>query len=266
VSARLLVVDDNRSNLDLMLYLLRAFGHQAEGVNDGLAGIEAARQAEFDAILVDILMPGIDGYEFARRFKADPLRAETPLIAVTALAMVGDRERILSAGFSGYITKPIDPQVFVGEVESYLPQRLRTAKGHAETQAKAAGAAPPSGPIVLAVDDIAANLELIRAALEPFGYRIVDARSVDEAIELLDRVRPAIVLCDLHMPRRDGFDLIMRVRADPVLAELPFIFISSTSWHTADRRRGLELGAQKFLMRPIEPAKLRAEIEQLIAK
>lgn len=121
--ARFLVVDDNRSNLDLMLYLLRAFGYEAQGAHDGLSGLEAARGSAFDAVLVDILMPGMDGYELARRFKADDVLAATPLIAVTALAMVGDRERLIAAGFDGYIAKPIDPPTFLTQVERYLRGR-----------------------------------------------------------------------------------------------------------------------------------------------
>src|SRR5579864_3894994 len=110
MAARILVVEDNRANLDLMLYLLRAFGHDAQGVTDGSAGLEAAKAGEHDLVLADVLMPGLDGYELARRLKADPRLAQKPLVAVTALAMVGDRERVLASGFDGYVTKPIEPQ------------------------------------------------------------------------------------------------------------------------------------------------------------
>src|SRR6185437_8361030 len=116
--ARILVVDDNRTNLDLMLYLLQAFGHDATGMTESIAGLEVAQRDDYDLILCDILMPGLDGYEFARRFKADVERQEKPIVAVTALAMVGDKEHVMSAGFNGYIAKPIDPQTFVFQVDS----------------------------------------------------------------------------------------------------------------------------------------------------
>lgn len=116
---RVLVVDDNSTNLDLMLYLLRAFGHDATGCADGATGLEAALRGDFDAVLVDILMPAMDGYEFARRFRAAPAVRALPLIAVTALAMTSDRERIASAGFDGYIAKPLEPRTFVAQVEGF---------------------------------------------------------------------------------------------------------------------------------------------------
>jgi len=125
VPARILVIDDNRPNLDLMTYLLKAFGHDPTGTTDSTAALEQARAERYDAIISDILMPETDGFSLARAFKADPQLQGTPLIAVTALAMAGDRERVLAAGFTGYISKPIDPQTFVSEVDSFLPEELR---------------------------------------------------------------------------------------------------------------------------------------------
>lgn len=128
--ARILVVEDNGTNLDLMTYLLTAFGHDVTGMSDPEVALERVRRESFDAIVSDILMPGIDGFELARICKADPQLRDTPLIAVTALAMAGDRERILASGFSGYISKPIDPESFVTQVDAFLPEELRGKHPH----------------------------------------------------------------------------------------------------------------------------------------
>lgn len=113
-----------------MLYLLKAFGHDAAGTSDPADALERARREHFDVVVSDILMPQIDGFQLARNFKADPQLQNTPLIAVTALAMSGDRERILAAGFTGYISKPIDPETFVTEVDAFLPEELRGKHPH----------------------------------------------------------------------------------------------------------------------------------------
>ena len=126
MKARILVVDDNAPNLALMLYILRAVGYEVEGVGDGVSAWNALRSTQYDLLLTDVLMPGIDGYELARRMQSEPNRP--PMIAVTALAMVGDRERLLAAGFDGYVAKPIDPPAFVAYVGEHLPEGLRSTR------------------------------------------------------------------------------------------------------------------------------------------
>jgi CheY-like chemotaxis protein len=121
--ALVLVVEDQDENLDLMVYLLTAFGHETLVARDGAEGVAVAAQARPDLVVMDLQMPVMDGYEAAARLKADPGLAEIPLVAVTAYAMVGDQEQILRRGFDGYLTKPIDPEVFVSELERHLASR-----------------------------------------------------------------------------------------------------------------------------------------------
>jgi CheY-like chemotaxis protein len=118
--ARMLVVEDQAENLDLMVYLLTAFGHEALVARDGAEGLTVVTRERPDLVVMDLQMPLVDGYEAASRLKKDPELSAIPLVAVTAYAMVGDRERIMAAGFDGYLTKPIDPTVFVRELERYL--------------------------------------------------------------------------------------------------------------------------------------------------
>lgn len=264
MAARVLVVEDNQTNLHLMLYLLKAFGHETTAAMDGLTGLQLAREGDFDLILCDVLMPGIDGFEFATRYKSER-SASTPLVAVTALAMVGDKEALLAAGFDGYIAKPIDPETFVKQIEAYLPvDLLSTAR-----EPKHDKAIPPqktsTGPVILMVDDTQLNIDLVRSSLQPFGFRIVEAHSVDEGIEAARRSQPALILCDLHMPGGDGFELLRDVKASPELHDIPFFFLSSTAWRTSEQIRGMQLGADRFLLRPIDPLALRDEIELALA-
>ncbi|MDE2481833.1 MAG: response regulator [bacterium] len=252
--ADILVIEDNRANLDLMAYLLRAFGHDVTALADPLEAWRVAQERRFDVIVSDVLMPGMDGLEFAARCKANEALRSTPLVAVTALAMVGDRERVLAAGFDGYVPKPIDPQTFVAQIQGFVASR--------ESERERADAAP----LVLAVDDVAVNLEVIEGTLRPCGFRVAIARNGSEALAAIAKERPAVILSDLHMPGGDGFTLIQSVKNDPALAQIPFLFISSTGWRTADQLRGLTLGAAKFLIRPIEPQRLIEEVRAAVAQ
>ena len=119
--ARIVVIEDNPTNLQLMVYLLQAFGHTPLDAVDGETGLELIRRESPELVLCDIHLPGMDGFGVAHQLKGHPDLRAIPLVAVTALAMVGDRDRILSAGFDGYITKPIAPETFVGQVEGFLP-------------------------------------------------------------------------------------------------------------------------------------------------
>ena len=103
-----------------MMYLLQAFGYAAYAAEDGESGLEAAAELRPDLIICDIHLPGMDGFGVVQSLKADPNLQMTPVLAVTALAMVGDRDRVLAGGFDGYISKPIDPTTFAGLVERHL--------------------------------------------------------------------------------------------------------------------------------------------------
>ena len=125
--ARILIVEDNADNLELIRFILEAFGHTPLGATSGRDGVDAARRDRPDLILMDLQMPGMDGFEALEELRSDSSFAATPLIALTALAMVGDRERALRAGFDGYITKPIAPETFVSTLDEFLPGGLRSS-------------------------------------------------------------------------------------------------------------------------------------------
>src|SRR5881409_3496155 len=118
--ARILIIEDNAANLELMIYLLKTFGHAPIIAGNGEEGLTLARRERPDLIVCDIQLPGMDGFSVAAQLKADSALGGTPLIAVTAFAMVGDRDKVLAAGFDGYIPKPIAPETFVAQVEEFL--------------------------------------------------------------------------------------------------------------------------------------------------
>jgi CheY-like chemotaxis protein len=123
--ARVLIVEDHPANLDLARYLLESHGYATLSATDGAQGLRVARAERPELILCDLQMPVMDWYELVRELRGDLLFRDTIVIAVTALSMPGDRDSALAAGFHGYVSKPIDPERFVGQVEAYLPAGLR---------------------------------------------------------------------------------------------------------------------------------------------
>ena len=120
MSETLLIIEDNEQNFYMMRFLLEKNGFRVIGAENGREGIEKALQYKPRAILLDIQLPEMDGYAVAAELKKHGELNDVPIIAVTSYAMVGDRERILAAGATGYIEKPIDPETFVAEIASHL--------------------------------------------------------------------------------------------------------------------------------------------------
>jgi two-component system, cell cycle response regulator DivK len=117
---KVLVIEDNEQNLYLITFLLEHHGYDVIQARDGLTAIEIAMKTSPDLILLDIQLPEMDGYAVAGRFRSESAFADVPIIAVTSYAMVGDREKCIVAGCTGYIEKPIDPDTLVPELEKYL--------------------------------------------------------------------------------------------------------------------------------------------------
>jgi CheY-like chemotaxis protein len=117
---KILVVEDNDANMLLTTDVLMMAGYQVVQAMTAEEGIEVARSEQPNLILMDVSLPGMDGLEAAAALKADPTTAGIPIVALTAYAMKGDRERMLAAGCDGYISKPIDIPEFIETVGGYL--------------------------------------------------------------------------------------------------------------------------------------------------
>ncbi|WP_119966946.1 response regulator [Simplicispira lacusdiani] len=120
MNKRILLIEDNAQNRYLANFLLESRGWEMVHAEDGPTGVALAAQVDPVLILLDIQLPGMDGYAVAHALRADPKLGAIPIVAVTSYAMAGDRERCLAAGCNGYIEKPIDPLTFADEVERYV--------------------------------------------------------------------------------------------------------------------------------------------------
>lgn len=123
---KILLIEDNEHNVYLISFILENSGYQVIQARDGRQGIDLAKEVKPALILLDIQLPLLDGYAVARELRAIPELERTPIVAVTSYAMPGDRERILAAGSTGYIEKPINPDTFVSEIERHLPTPPRS--------------------------------------------------------------------------------------------------------------------------------------------
>lgn len=127
MAARILVVEDNAANLELVRFLLSYHGYTVLLARDGPDGVAVAVQERPDLILCDLQMPGFDGYQVLRELRG---KLDVVIVALTAFSMANDAHNVLSAGFDGYMSKPIDPEKFVRDVEQYIPVHQRAPSDH----------------------------------------------------------------------------------------------------------------------------------------
>lgn len=126
--ACILVAEDNAQNQELMVYLLKAFGHEVLAADNGRLCLDILEREAIDLLLVDVQMPVLDGYGVLAAVRSHEQWCSLPVVAVTALAMLGDREQAMRAGFDGYLSKPIEPELFISQIDTFLPPALRSVR------------------------------------------------------------------------------------------------------------------------------------------
>ncbi len=117
---KILIVEDNEKNMYLMNFILTKSGYEIVKAETGEKGVELAVKEKPDLIIMDIQLPGIDGLEAVKRIRESEADGRIPIIAITSYAMAGDKERVLNAGCTGYIEKPINPETFLAEIGRYI--------------------------------------------------------------------------------------------------------------------------------------------------
>jgi two-component system cell cycle response regulator DivK len=122
MSKRILVIEDQEDNRQIVRDLLSANGYELTDAITGEEGVAFAKRDRPDLILMDIQLPGIDGYEATRRIKADPELRHIPIIVVTSYALSGDDQKAFAAGCDGYVTKPFSPRLLLAKIREYLPK------------------------------------------------------------------------------------------------------------------------------------------------
>lgn len=211
----ILVVEDDPRSADLLRVILEGAGHTVVVARDGVEGLEIARRMGPAAIVLDVLLPRLDGWELLARLKRDPATSALPVVIVS---MLDERGAGFALGAAEYLVKPVDRDDLLGALAQWTDQ-------------------PGDGRTVVAIDDDPRDLELVEAALAPHGWSVLRATSGEEGVELVRRERPSVVLLDLLMPGVDGFEVVDRLRADPDLADVPIVVLTSMDMTPAQRAR-----------------------------
>ena len=209
------VVEDDRRSFDLLRVYLEEAGARVVSARDGEEGLDTVRRLSPAGVVLDILLPGIDGWEVLAQLKADPATAAIPVVVVS---MLDERGHGFALGAAEYLVKPIGK-------DQLLAALYRTA------------AIPERPHTVVAIDDDPLAIELVRASLEPEGWTVLGAATGQEGLALIRERQPSAVLLDLLMPGMDGFEVVEALRADPDTKSVPVVILTSKSMTQQDKER-----------------------------
>jgi DNA-binding response OmpR family regulator len=248
---RVLVIDDSQTFREALRTALDAAGYEVLTASAGEEGLQVAAVSRPAAILVDGILPGIDGATVIRRLRLDAALRRTPCLLLTASEGTGAELRALDAGADAFVRKEEEMSVILARLGSLM--RASPAADEAQT---ASLLAPKR---VLAVDDSLTYLEEIAAVLREEGYDVVLARSGEEALELL-AVQPVdCILLDLLMPGLSGQETCRRIKAAPVIRDIPLILLTALENREA-MIEGLATGADDYISKSNELEVLKARV------
>ena len=263
--AKILLVDDSETNRDMLSRRLQRRGHVVVVAVDGRQAVDMVRAEPPDVVLMDLNLPVLDGWTATREIKALPIERGVPVIALTAHAMSGDRQRALEAGCDEYEPKPVDLTRLLSKIIALCPGEigslgdseatpLRSTHPNGEQSAAQPAPAEAGDEVkgrVLIVDDTEANRDLLAMWLMRKGFAVETAADGATAIRLIGEQTFDVVLLDVMMPGVSGLDVLREVRKTLPPTELPIIMATARG-ASDDVVEALELGANDYVTKPLD--------------
>ncbi|MER2520248.1 MAG: PleD family two-component system response regulator [Bdellovibrionales bacterium] len=272
MTARILVVDDNPMNLKLLVARLTHEYYIVTTATNGVEALEKLEQEKPDLILLDVMMPQMDGFETCQRIKSNPETEHIPVVMETALADVADRVRGLNAGADDFLSKPINEVALMARVRSLLrlkmlmdEWRLRESTsdpfaGQGDIPVEKKRPLPPRTCKVLVLEDNSYSRDFIRDTLEKLPAEVVFASTVAEATAMARANNYDIVFASLDLRDEDGLHACAHLRTQSATRQTPILLLANDS-EMGRVAKGLDLGANDYLLRPIDANELVARTQ-----
>ncbi len=258
---RILLVEDNEMNRDLISRRLKRRGFEVSIAVDGAEGVEKATADLPDLIVMDMGLPVLDGYQATGMLKGADSTKHIPIIGLSAHAMSGDARKALAAGCDDYDTKPVEWPRMLGKIDTLLTRaKEEAALGQDEAAASTAATADPNAAHLLVVDDSAMHRQMLSDRLSTLGYTFKLVADAESALQTLEQRSFDALLLDVTLPFVEGQPLLERLRSDTRYQELPVIMLSTID-AVSDAIACLSRGASDFIAQPFRAEVLATRLE-----
>lgn len=252
---RILIIEDDPASQELFSLLLEDFGYSTLRAGDGEQGLALARRERPDLIISDVRLPKLNGVELVRQLKNDETLAKIPALAVTAYDNIGERERLLTAGFDDYLPKPIVAEKFNAHIKDLLGAKMTSQDDRSKAK---------SNYTLLIVDDRPMDRELLVTLLNHDRHRVLEADDGLEALRLIKAEHPDLVISDVLLPEMDGYEMVRQLRADPSLSGTKVIFYTAVFNEQEALDLARDCGVDLILSKPTEPQKILRSVEEML--
>jgi DNA-binding response OmpR family regulator len=254
----ILLIEDNPLTLQTLIEYLNKMKLTTTVAHNGEEALRRISTEPPDLILLDIMLPGMDGFEIGKLLKDKPTTRDVPIIFLTALTDTESKVKAYEAGGVDYITKPFDFREVAARVNMRLTlQRLqRRLKTQYWVLDSGEGRKKQHQDItILVVDDQALTLEALKAYLGTFGFTVLTARNGDAIVQAFPQPAPDLILLDVMMPGRDGYETCRWLKGNPATRDIPVIFMTSLT-DMADKVKAFEVGGSDYIMKPYQYAEI----------
>jgi two-component system cell cycle response regulator len=268
MSTRILVVDDNPLNLKLLAAKLAHEYYIVTTAGDGVEALDKIEREKPDLVLLDVMMPNMDGFETCKRIKADPNLTHIPVVMVTALSDVADRVKGLEAGADDFLTKPINDIALMARVRSLLRLKMIMDEWRLRESmiSQFAAAVSEELPVkddgkdrVLLLEDNPADQKFIIDKLKGLDVSVVAAGAISQVIPLAQEGNFSAIIASLNLKEEDGLQICPQIRSMEATRLLPILLVANDGEIT-QVAKGLDLGANDYLMRPLDANELIARV------
>ncbi|KAF0192689.1 MAG: response regulator receiver [Gammaproteobacteria bacterium] len=256
----LLLVDDNEMNRDMVSRSLARSGYLVATAAGGPAALEMMGVEGFDLVLLDLMMPEMDGYRVLEIMRESERLRAMPVMVVSAISGRQSMAKCLALGACDYVVKPSEMDVLKARIWRSLEYRR-----YARPQEESASEPEPVGGRVLLVEDNEANLDILKRRLVQWSC-VVDCAG--DGLEAIERIAGSaggydLILLDIAMPKMDGFEVLRFIKSSPRYNHIAVIMVSALD-DSGTIMRALEMGADDFVRKPFNAVELNIRVQSCI--